>query len=650
MGNASQGLILTGQVQGVKPGGAGIRILTDGTIEVDSQTIIGVMKMGQTAGSAAAAYNGYTWPATAGSPGQQLETNGTGILSWADADGIDWTLKGQLIVGTGVGTDILFNASSNRSFIVADTSTPSGLNYSDLIQTSVTIPTGTTVQRPASPVEGDLRLNTDKKKTEFFDGLIWQEIASGDPVPGGNTFVKESIPVSPTQTGNALIPSGDTTQRQTVPALLAGSTRFNTDFDQLEVWDGVSWAQLPASSNYDFVLQTRPPSGKTASAIIPPGATGQEEVVGVAGGWMRYNTTTNALEFYNGSVWELVAPSAGAVSSFVQSATPTAINTGDFWYDTAKQRESVWDGSSWVQPGVSQTSSTGAAFIPAGLVGVRPPGNIAGYFRLNTSTGKLEFNDGASWQEVASQTSPTPSVIGTVTSITAGAGLSGGTITTSGTISMPNVGPGGSYSLANITLDAQGRITAASSGSAGTVSSVDVSGGSTGMSFSGGPITGTGTITMGGVLGIGNGGTGGTTQPAAINNLLPGQGGQATKVLTTDGSNVSWQTGGGSGPTSVRAWLSFDGFTATIRDGNGFSSVTYLMQGYYQLNFSTPFTNSEYAVTIGVTDNDPGLGSYVNFGWINAFSRSTGGFVVRTAAAGAGERDSPNVSVMLADN
>lgn len=45
---------------------------------------------------------------------------------------------------------------------------------------------------------------------------------------------------------------------------------------------------------------------------------------------------------------------------------------------------------------------------------------------------------------------------GTVTSITAGSGLSGGTITTSGTINMPNVGTAGTYS--GVTTDAQGRV------------------------------------------------------------------------------------------------------------------------------------------------------------------------------------------------
>jgi hypothetical protein len=86
----------------------------------------------------------------------------------------------------------------------------------------------------------------------------------------------------------------------------------------------------------------------------------------------------------------------------------------------------------------------------------------------------------------------------------------------------------------------------------GTVTSVAASGGSTGLSFSGGPVTVAGTLTLGGVLGVANGGTGQTTQAGAANAVLPSQGGNSGKFLTTDGTNASWASGGG-GVTSVSA-------------------------------------------------------------------------------------------------
>lgn len=54
-------------------------------------------------------------------------------------------------------------------------------------------------------------------------------------------------------------------------------------------------------------------------------------------------------------------------------------------------------------------------------------------------------------------TLPAPGA-GTVSSITAGTGLSGGTITSTGTISLPNTGTAGTYTT--VTTDAQGRVSA----------------------------------------------------------------------------------------------------------------------------------------------------------------------------------------------
>ncbi len=53
----------------------------------------------------------------------------------------------------------------------------------------------------------------------------------------------------------------------------------------------------------------------------------------------------------------------------------------------------------------------------------------------------------------------------------------------------------------------------------GTVTSVQVSGGTTGLTTSGGPITSAGTITLAGTLDVDNGGTGATTASAARTNL-----------------------------------------------------------------------------------------------------------------------------------
>ena len=78
---------------------------------------------------------------------------------------------------------------------------------------------------------------------------------------------------------------------------------------------------------------------------------------------------------------------------------------------------------------------------------------------------------------------------------------------------------------------------------AGTVTSVDVSGGTTGLSTSGGPITTSGTITIAGTLAVANGGTGATTLTA--NNVILGNGtsavgfvapGTSGNVLTSNGT------------------------------------------------------------------------------------------------------------------
>jgi len=146
--------------------------------------------------------------------------------------------------------------------------------------------------------------------------------------------------------------------------------------------------------------------------------------------------------------------------------------------------------------------------------------------------------------------------VGTVTSVdlTAGTGVSvsGGPITSSGSITVTNTAPDqtvaltagkgvsvtGTYPSFTVTNTAPDQTVALTQGGTvtvsgtypnftisgadqyvGTVTSIDAAGGTTGMSFSGGPVTGSGTLTLAGTLAVTNGGTGATTNTDARTNL-----------------------------------------------------------------------------------------------------------------------------------
>jgi hypothetical protein len=68
----------------------------------------------------------------------------------------------------------------------------------------------------------------------------------------------------------------------------------------------------------------------------------------------------------------------------------------------------------------------------------------------------------------------------------------------------------------------------------GSVTSVDASGGSTGLTFSGGPITSSGTLTMAGTLAVAYGGTGSTTASAARTALGAAASGANTDITALD--------------------------------------------------------------------------------------------------------------------
>ena len=182
----------------------------------------------------------------------------------------------------------------------------------------------------------------------------------------------------------------------------------------------------------------------------------------VAGEVAINTSTTGSGVFYASDTGALLKVGAAEVSATAPNSTPAGVagnSLGELWLDTTTDTLNVWDGSSWLPASTGTVTSVAAG---TGLSG----GTIttSGTITLNTAcviaptafTGKgvlltasatssptaltvgtngqfLSVNSactgGLEWSTITQCT-------GTVTSVTAGSGLTGGTITGSGTIAL----------------------------------------------------------------------------------------------------------------------------------------------------------------------------------------------------------------------
>jgi hypothetical protein len=188
-------------------------------------------------------------------------------------------------------------------------------------------------------------------------------------------------------------------------------------------------------------------------------------------------------------------------------------------------------------------------------------------------------------------------------------------------------------------------------GGGGTITSVNASGGTTGFSFTGGPITtGAGTLTLTGTLGIANGGTGQTTANAGFNALSPmttlgdvlygGASGAATRLAgNTTTTPMFLKSTGSAGLATAPAFQQVSAstdLTGTLPVANGGTGATTFSAGYVKSPGGTGILTTQ-ATPIPVTDGGTGAATLTGILSGNGTSAVTGGTLVAMASQVSGQ-------------
>jgi hypothetical protein len=191
-----------------------------------------------------------------------------------------------------------------------------------------------------------------------------------------------------------------------------------------------------------IALADNPVLGGSASLTLPIGATGSRPVSAV-NGMIRYNSSTARFEGYQNGSWVTLGSGDGTVTSVSGTADQiTVVN--------ATTTPVVSIASNPVIPG------TGSIAVPVGTTGQRSLGPVNGMFRYNTTTGTFEGYANGAWGSIVTGSG--------VTSVATGTGLTGGPITSTGTISIDDTGVvagtyGDSSTVPQFAVNAQGQLT-----------------------------------------------------------------------------------------------------------------------------------------------------------------------------------------------